>query len=341
MLKEVSRPLRDEETVAPGSLAKQGVKEVGKFKHRLSILIPTRDRPEDLRRLLASINGQTVLPERVIVVASGTAASREATSGFPRLNIQYIHVNQAGTSWQRNVGIRSLDPGCTLVGFFDDDVVLEPDALEKMLAFWETAPPEVGGAGFNFNNVLDLITQRKWSLNSLVRLYEKLVIRNEPRGRVLPSGLPTPIFPTSETVRVDWLETLALTLRREVVEEFAFDDFFAGYSYLEHVEYTYRVSRRYKLFAVSNARVTHYSRPIRNGYALGKMQVVNRIHFVRKHKELSSPQCCLALLLHMFFNVAVGVLLRDAGYLKRACGNCVGLAQVAGGRMAPVAGDVR
>jgi hypothetical protein len=71
------------------------------------------------------------------------------------------------------------------------------------------------------------------------------------------------------------------------------------------------------------------------------MQIINRIHFVRKYKELSSSRCYLVLLLHMFFNVAVGVLLRDAEYFKRAWGNCVGLAQVVGGRIVPVGGDVR
>lgn len=274
-------------------------------------------------------------------MASGTQESREVVNEFSKLNIQYVHVTRAGTSWQRNAGLEVLDSNCTLVGFFDDDVVLDPDALEVMLTFWETAPPDVGGAGFNFRNVLASETRRKWSLRSVVRLYETLMIGNESKGRVLPSGFPTPIFPATENIYADWLETLGLTLRREVVEEFRFDNFFAGYSYLEHVEYTYRVSRKYKLCVVSNAWVTHYSGPIRSSYVLGKMQVVNRIYFVRKHKGLSPARCYLALVTHMFFNVAVGILLRDSGYFKRAWGNCVGLSQVTAGKVVPVAGDVK
>jgi len=314
---------------------------VGRFKHKLTILIPTRDRPKELRRLLESLSAQSVLPDRVIVVAAGTQESREVINESPKLSVQYIHVDPGGTSWQRNAGLDALDPSCTLVGFFDDDVVLEPDALETMLTFWETAPPDVGGAGFNFRNFLAPETERKWRLRSVVGIYETLMIGKESKGRVLRSGFPTPIFPATENIYADWLETLGLILRREVVEEFRFDNFFAGYSYLEHVEYTYRVSRKYRLCVISNAWVNHYSTPIKNSYLLGKMQVVNRIHFVRKHEELSSARCYLTLVLHMFFNVAVGALLRDLGYFKRAWGNCIGLSQVAAGRVAPVVGAVK
>lgn len=311
------------------------------FKHKITILIPTKDRPEQLRRLLQSLSIQTALPDRVVVVASGSPVSQDVVNEFRQLNVQYVHVDRAGTSWQRNAGLAVLDPSCTLVGFFDDDVVLEPDALEKMLTFWETAPAEVGAAGFNFRNLLAPETRRKWALRPLVRLYETLMLGEKPKGKVLRSGFPTPIFPATEDIYTDWLETLALTLRREVVDQFKFDDFFAGYSYLEHVEYTYRVSHKYKLYVVSHAWVSHHSGPITNSYLLGKMQVINRIHFVRKFRELSPVKCYFALLVHMFFNLVVGAALRNGGYFQRAWGNCAGLTLVLTRRQAPVTGDVK
>jgi glycosyltransferase involved in cell wall biosynthesis len=311
-------------------------------EHKLTILIPTKDRPEQLRRLLESLSAQSVLPDRVVVVASGSQDSKEVVDEFPKLNIQYLHVTRAGTSWQRNAGLAVLDPGCTLVGFFDDDVVLEPDAVEKMLIFWEMAPSDVGGAGFNFRNAtVAPETARKWRLGPLVWIYNAFMLRDAPKGKVLPSGFPTPIFPVTENIYTDWLETLGLTLRREVVDQFKFDDFFAGYSYLEHVEFTYRVSHKYKLCAVCKACVTHHCAPIKNSYLLGKMQVINRIHFVRKFRELSPVRCYFALVAHMFFNLVVGTALHDGGYFKRAWGNCVGLTLVLTRRAAPVAGDVK
>jgi glycosyltransferase involved in cell wall biosynthesis len=309
-------------------------------KHKLTIVVPTKDRPNQLRRMLESLGLQSSLPDQVVVVASGSEESREVVNQFSSLNIQYIHLSRAGTSWQRNAGLKVVDPASTLVGFLDDDIVLEPDALEAMLAFWEEAPADVGGAGFNFRDILVPETERKWKLRPIIWLYNAFMLRNERKGRVLRSGFPTPIFPVSENTYTDWLEAL-FVFRKEVTERFQFDDFFAGYSYLEQVDFSYTVSRKYKLCVVCDARMTHYSDHIRNSYLLGKMQVINRIHFVRKHEELSSPRCYFTLMLHMFFNVAVGVLLRDMGYFKRAWGNCVGLCQVAVGRMAPVAGDIK
>ena len=275
------------------------------------------------------------------MVASGTPLSRGFANDFPRLNPEIIHVNRAGTSWQRNAGLAVLDPSCTLVGFFDDDVTLDPDAVEKMLSFWETAPEDVGGAGFNFRNFLARETERKWSLGSVVRLYNTLMLRGVGKGKLLPSGFPTPVFPAPSDLQTDWLETLGLILRRDVVQEFQFDEFFAGYSYLEHVDYTYRVSRKYTLCVVSNAWVTHHSTPIKNSYLLGKMQVINRLHFVLKHRELSPPRCCFALVMNLFFNLVVGLILRDGGYLKRALGNVAGFTQAVLSGLAPVAGSVK
>jgi len=310
-------------------------------KHKLSIVVPTKDRPQQLRRMLESLRQQTLLPHQVVVVASGSEESRGVGDEFPCLNIKYLHINRPSASRQRNMGLTLVDSDATLVGYLDDDIVLEPDAIETMLSFWEIAPPDVGGAGFNLRNVLVSDTARKWNLWPISWVYGKLMVRHKRRGKVLRSGFPTPIYPAQENTYVDWLESLGFVFRKHVAEEFRFDDFYEGYSYLEFLDYTYSISRKYRLCVVSNAWVTHYSSPIKQGYLLGKKQVLNRIHFVRKHPQLSLPQCWMALVSHLFFNIAVGLALRDAGYLKRAWGNCAGLALASVGKMTPVAGGIK
>jgi GT2 family glycosyltransferase len=284
---------------------------------------------------------QSCLPDQVAVVASGSEESRRVVDEFPSLNVQYLHISRPSASRQRNAGLKLVDKEATLVGFLDDDIVLEPDAFEAMLAFWEQAPPDVGGAGFNFRNITAPETERKWKLRPTVWLYNTFMLRNERKGRVLRSGFPTPIYPVSHNTYVDWLESLGFLLRKEVVDQFQFDEFFEGYSYLEFLDYTYRISRKYRLCVVSNACITHYSSPIKDSYLLGKKQVINRIHFVRKHEELSLPRCYFTLLLQMFFSVAVGILLLDLGYFKRAWGNCAGLYKLAAGQVDAVEGGIK
>ena len=310
-------------------------------KHKLAFVVPTKDRPHELRRMLESLRVQSSLPNQVVVVASGSEESRGVVDEFPSLNIRYLHISRPSASRQRNAGLKLVGLESTLVGFLDDDIVLEPGALERMLAFWEQAPPDVGGAGFNLRNITAPETERKWKLRPTVWLYDAFMLRNERKGRVLRSGFPTPIYPVSENTYVDWLESLGFIFRKDVVEEFQFDDFFEGYSYLEFLDYTYSISRKYRLCVLSNAWVTHYSSPIKDSYLLGKKQVINRIYFVRKHPELSMWRCSFTLVLNMLFNTAVGTLLRDVGYFRRAWGNGIGLIRAAAGRVAPLAGDVK
>jgi glycosyltransferase involved in cell wall biosynthesis len=291
--------------------------------------------------MLGSLEVQSSLPDQVVVVASGSDESRRVVNEFPSLNIRYQHISRPSASRQRNAGLKLVDAEATLVGFLDDDIVLEPDAFEAMLAFWEQASPDVGGAGFNLRNITAPETERKWKLRPAVWLYDAFMLRNERNGRVLRSGFPTPIYPVSHNTYVDWLESLGFVFRKEVVDQFQFDEFFEGYSYLEFLDYTYSISRKYRLCVVSNAWVTHYSSPIEDSYLLGKKQVINRIHFVRKHEGLSLPRCYLTLLLQVFFSVAVGILLRDLGYFKRAWGNCAGLCKLAASKLDPVEGGIK
>ncbi|HUZ46421.1 MAG TPA: glycosyltransferase [Terriglobia bacterium] len=308
---------------------------------RLAIVIPTKDRPESLRRTLKSLVEQSRRPEQVIIVASGGRESEVVAAEFTEVPVLYIYKPLASISSARNAGMEAACRDVTLIGFVDDDIVFDPGAIESMLSFWETAPEDVGGAGFNFRNMLAPETARKWSLKPVKTLYGLFLGKAKEKGKVLRSGFATPIYPVSETIRVDWLETIAVVFRRQVLDRYRFDEFFAGYSYLEFLDFTYSIGKKFKLYVVGDAWVTHHSSPIKNSYLLGRKQMLNRIYFVRKHPELSLPRCLGALVLHMGFNVAVGVMLRDSGYFKRAWGNIAGFAQAAMGRLDPVTGGVK
>ncbi len=307
---------------------------------RLALVIPTKDRSVELKRMLESLAAQTCLPDQVIIVDEAEESDALARE-LSQLSITTIAFPGGSAAAKRNRGLLSVNPRFDLIGFMDDDIVLAPNAIQEMLSFWEKAPETLGGAGFNIRNLTTPETSQKWKLRPLVWIYDSLVGKSERKGSVLPSGFPTPIYPVTENTYVDWLETMALVFRGDVVKQFQFDEFFEGYSYLEFLDYTFAISRKYRLCVVGDAWITHYSSPIKRSYLLGKKQVINRLFFVRKHPELSQFRCCLTLVTQMFFNVVVGVLLRDSGHIQRACGNCVGFALIASGRMQPVSGGIK
>ncbi|MBW1981961.1 MAG: glycosyltransferase, partial [Deltaproteobacteria bacterium] len=244
-------------------------------------------------------------------------------SEFPRLNIDYIHHHRPSASAQRNIGLRYVDPDTDLIGFLDDDIVLEDGAMEKMLQFWQRAPEDLGGCAFNLRNP----PLRKELPLKNSRLAEWLGVYSKNKGVVTPSGWHTLSGTVSETMFVEWLPSTASVWRKSVFGKFQFDEYFDGYSYLEDLDFSYGVSKKYKLAVVAEAGFYHYPSPSGriSQYDFGKIEVANRLYLVRKH-GLSVPRCYLGLLLRLLVTLGASATRFDTGNLQRAVGNCVGLA---------------
>jgi hypothetical protein len=230
--------------------------------------------------------------------------------------------------------MRSLAPSITLAGYLDDDLVLEPGAVAAMLDFWQHAGADVGGAAFNIRNV---------ALPRRMRLKDLFLLEDHELGVVRKSGYHSMICPVEKTTYTQWLFGGATVWRRRVIDEFPYDEWFIGTGYLEDVDYSYTVSRRYRLAVVANAGVEHLSPPIRSDrqYLVGKWQVVNRLYFVRKHAELSTVLCCWALLGQTLVNAARAALGCDRAYWDRLKGNLAGFASVSTGRLEQVGGIMK
>jgi GT2 family glycosyltransferase len=220
----------------------------------------------------------------------------------------------------------AVDPSVTLAGYLDDDLVLEPGALEAMLRFWENAPGDLGGARFNIMN--EELPRAVW-LKSL------FFLESRKRGQILPSGYQTSIGRVSTHTYVSWLSGGVTLWRRDVIREFAYDEWFQGTGYLEDVDYSYRVGKKYSLAVVADARVKHLSYPVRreSNYILGKWQAINRMYFVKKHQDFWLPLCYWSMLGEFLLNVGTSVTQIDSWRLRRAWGNLAGLAYVVQGKI--------
>ena len=123
----------------------------------VSVVIPTKDRPEMLRRAVVSVIGQTYEPIELIVVDDGSAEpAREAIDDLgpgdlERFMVQRHERNQGGAA-ARNTGIREARG--EYIAFLDDDDRWTPHKLEKQV----TALREAGGnagVAFTGNRQLD------------------------------------------------------------------------------------------------------------------------------------------------------------------------------------------
>jgi GT2 family glycosyltransferase len=288
---------------------------------KLAIVIPTIGRHAELRRMLASLAAQTHLPDEILIIDQDQS-TRAVVDEFPQLKIQVVALPGSAAS-KRNAGFRAMSPDIELVGFMDDDIELEPEAINAVLNFWERAPDDLGGVGFNLVNHPSVVAPRLKGL----RLTSRLGLYDSTKGAVLRSGIHTMIGCVNDHCYVRWLSSMAAVFPRRVLDEFMFDEWFQTYSYLEDLDFTYRIGKRYRLAVVADARVYHYPSQIGrpDWYVFGRKEVMNRLYFVSKHRELSRPLCCLALLIRASMSILLGLLRLEVGYFKRVAGNFAGM----------------
>jgi teichuronic acid biosynthesis glycosyltransferase TuaG len=101
----------------------------------VSIVIPTFNRAENLKRALVSVLGQTITEIEVIVVDDGsTDQTREMLSKNQdsRMLVEYLHKNSGGPAIPRNVGVWKARG--KWLAFLDSDDWWEPEHLASKLA---------------------------------------------------------------------------------------------------------------------------------------------------------------------------------------------------------------
>ncbi|MER9757145.1 glycosyltransferase family 2 protein [Mesorhizobium sp. M0166] len=106
---------------------------------RASVVICTRDRPNELRRCLSSLPQQSVPPAEIIVVdnASTGSETREVAVAAGAI---YVREDRPGLDIARN---RGAERACSeIVAYTDDDVLLHPQWLEQLIIAFDN--PSIG-----------------------------------------------------------------------------------------------------------------------------------------------------------------------------------------------------
>jgi GT2 family glycosyltransferase len=139
----------------------------------LSVIIPTKFRPDDIEQTVKTIFGQTVPPTQVIVIdQSDSDENRRRVEklyanlvGELRSNIKlsYIHdTSIVGPIIARNRGMDVAEGG--IWAFFDDDVSLEPEYLQEVQAVYARYPAVAGVSGIFTNYQPPSYFRRVWNL---------------------------------------------------------------------------------------------------------------------------------------------------------------------------------
>ena len=211
---------------------------------------------------MRSILEQTTKPDEIIVVDDGALEEvpfREECEA-EGIHCIYHRKETRGLTASRNAGIR-LAAGDVLF-FLDDDVVLFDSYIAEILQTYaaEKEPPVMGVGGLIANT--KPLTRSKRLRYYLDRLF---LVAGPQEGRVLQSGFSTDYGttnnPVTEVMDVDFLPGGVCSYKKEVFDEFSFSEKYRGYGMGEDKDFSYRVSRRYRLVVNPAAKLYHYESP--------------------------------------------------------------------------------
>ena len=102
---------------------------------KVSVVICTRDRAEELSRCLASLPLQSRVPDQVVVVDNASRDDGRTRAAALAAGVDYVREDRPGLDIARNRGVRAATGD--IVAFTDDDVRLHPRWLERLTAAFD------------------------------------------------------------------------------------------------------------------------------------------------------------------------------------------------------------
>jgi GT2 family glycosyltransferase len=224
----------------------------------VSVVIPTYYRAADLSELLDSLLRQTVKPFEVIVVDDTpddtiSVLCETYKTSFERIGIKLTYVKNPrmrSLTISRNLGTK-LAKG-DVVMFLDSDVVLYPDYIEKILDVFRKYPNALGVQGWIVGS-----ERKKYGI------FAQLLNRVFFLDRASKNSCKVFEYPTflTKIINCERLSGANMTYKREVFEEFKFDESLEKYCYMEDVLFSHSVFKKHpnSLFITPYAKCIHKS----------------------------------------------------------------------------------
>lgn len=227
-----------------------------------SVIMCTRNRKHEFMRFTNSLAVQTQPPQEYIVVDSSDNSLntdpdfQTLIDSLDGIKVVYIH-SKPGLTLQRNIGIKTAEG--EVLYFFDDDIVLDPFFLENMNKVFKKYPYFMGGMGKITNE--EGQSDGRW-LPFREELYSLLcrfffLQNGKSDGTFTLAGFSNNPCYTDKFIETEVLSGGITAYRKQVFQEFTFDEQLTGYSAMEDQDFSRRVSYKYKLFFQPESRCLH------------------------------------------------------------------------------------
>jgi GT2 family glycosyltransferase len=277
-----------------------------------TILIATKDRPGSMRNLLRSVAQSTVRPKSIVVVSSGCPIDDVISEFNESLKIDYFHSEMTGQVNQKKLGISRVQKEIPWVLFLDDDLLLEPKAVEKVfetLAKFRSVGDDVLGIG------LGLTPTSRMKRTSHIQNFVGRVLRlsSETPGKVIRSGQGVSYLESSKPIYTEWLNGASMWKTESAL---SYTNFVPSSSYAacEDLVFSYQQFKKGKLLFAPDAKVL-FQETEPNDYNRSQAIISStawRYFFVKSNPELSLWQLMYSQLGRLAYIVATQPRNRDA-----------------------------
>jgi GT2 family glycosyltransferase len=236
----------------------------GNDRVKISVVIASLGRPQNIAALLASLAAQSQLPAQVIL-SMETTADAPPDEDYP-FTVEKMFGHRGMTA-QRNRGLDRLNPDIDIVVFYDDDFVPSRFALAGMAQFFQDHAHVAGAHGFVLQDGIGGSGITPEDALAIVEAAD-----NEgapPKGRIL--SLTHGLYGCNMAYRV------------AQIQDIHFDEELPLYGWFEDLDFGARVpGDLVHTDAFQGVHCGEKRGRERNGKLLGYSQVANPIYMLRK-----------------------------------------------------------
>ncbi len=238
---------------------------------KISVVIPTYYRKVDLSELFDSILRQTITPVEVIIVddtPNDTIKNicEKYESKLEKINtyLKYFrNPRERSAAIARNVGI---EKSCSnIILFLDTDIILHKKFIEKILEVFNDNSNALGVQGWSNQGWSNVNIKYRKSIYYFYQIFSKIFsIHHHSKNSC--KFYETPVILT-KIINCTYMSSSNMALKRNILNEFRFDENLLKYSYMEDKLLTNSIFQKYP----NSLFMTPYAKNIHKQSEFGRM----------------------------------------------------------------------
>lgn len=223
----------------------------------ISVIIPTKNRPELLNSLITKIL-EFGLKSLEIIVVDSSDEPKQSLNLMHKPNVKYILTTIKSAAIQRNIGIENAK-NSKFIFFLDDDVFPDESYFEKCLTHLKREEViGVSGLAVSEENLRPRVIP-----SGLIGLFQSIFLLDSKQdGVVLKSGINIPVRNLKgKHQAVDWLIGCS-AWKVKFIGKTRFEQDFVGQSLGEDVIFSIRMGRKGQLITDPKIYLKHFESDI-------------------------------------------------------------------------------